>query len=33
MNIHTTVWGLGNPLLKDDGAGLEVIRLLQEEAP
>ena len=33
MNIHTTVWGLGNPLLKDDGAGLEVIRLLQEASP
>ena len=30
MNIRTTVWGIGNPLLKDDGAGLEVIRLLKE---
>ena len=30
MNIHTTVWGIGNPLLKDDGAGLEVVRLLGE---
>ncbi len=30
MNVRTTVWGIGNPLLKDDGAGLEVIRLLKE---
>ena len=30
MNIHTTVWGIGNPLLKDDGAGLEVVRLLEQ---
>ena len=27
---HTTVWGIGNPLLKDDAAGLETIRLLSE---
>ncbi len=33
MNVHTTVWGIGNPLLGDDGAGLEVIRLLQKERP
>ena len=31
MTVHTTVWGLGNPLLKDDGAGPEVIRLLEEK--
>ena len=30
MNVHTTVWGIGNPLLKDDGAGPEVVRLLDE---
>lgn len=33
MNVHTTVWGIGNPLLCDDAAGLEVIRLLEELAP
>ncbi len=33
MTVHTTVWGIGNPLLGDDGAGLEVIRLLLEERP
>ena len=26
--VHTTVWGIGNPLLKDDAAGLEIIRQL-----
>ena len=31
MRIHTTVWGLGNPLLRDDAAGLEVVRLLGEK--
>jgi len=31
MTIHTTVWGLGNPILQDDGAGPEVIRLLEEK--
>ena len=30
MNIRTTVWGIGSPLLEDDGAGLEVVRLLSE---
>lgn len=28
MRIHTTVWGVGNPLLRDDAVGLEVVRLL-----
>ena len=30
MRIHTTVWGVGNPLLRDDAAGLEVVHLLDE---
>lgn len=30
MRTHTTVWGIGNPLLRDDAAGLEVVRLLGE---
>lgn len=28
--VHTTIWGIGNPLLKDDAAGLEIIKLLEE---
>lgn len=31
MRTHTTVWGVGNPLLRDDAVGLEVVRLLEEK--
>lgn len=33
MTTRTTVWGIGNPVLGDDGVGPEVIRLLQEKKP
>ncbi len=29
--IHTLVIGLGNPLMADDGAGIQVIELLRQE--
>jgi hydrogenase maturation protease len=31
MTAHTLVLGLGNPLMADDGAGIEVVELLRQQ--